>query len=212
LVGHSDGTLRCRMTRPPIQPSICAARRRALCAIPALGAAAIGAAPAALRPTTAQAQPQPQPEPQPQPQPQVAAAARVKMAWPSTITLLDGRPWMPPTAADPAAVILVFWATTCPFCARHNPHVEQLHRAAAGTRLRVLTVAQDPQPAEVMAHLQRHGFQFPVAREYEALRRPFSGRRVIPLTVAIDRDGWVREVIPGEMFRDDVLGFLPAYG
>lgn len=133
------------------------------------------------------------------------------MEWPSSITLLDGSAWRAPTAAKPAAVVLVFWSTTCPFCARHNPHVQKLH-AAAGPRLRVLTAAQDPVLADVSAYQRRHGYQFPVAREHDALRRLFPARRVIPLTVAIDRDGWVREVIPGEMFEEDVLGFLKVYG
>ncbi len=137
--------------------------------------------------------------------------APARMVWPTPLTQLDGAPWTPPSASHPSAVVLVFWSTTCPFCARHNPHVQKLHAASAGKALRVVTTAQDARLADITAYQQRNGYQFPVLREHDALRRPFMARRVIPLTVVIDREGLVREVIPGEMFEEDVLGLLKAY-
>jgi hypothetical protein len=39
-----------------------------------------------------------------------------------------------------------------------------------------------------------------------------SPRRVIPLTCVLDRDGRLREVIPGEMFEEDLLAMLALAG
>ena len=36
--------------------------------------------------------------------------------------------------AEGKAVVAVFWSTTCPFCRRHNAHVEKLRQAAAASR------------------------------------------------------------------------------
>jgi hypothetical protein len=38
------------------------------------------------------------------------------------------------------------------------------------------------------------------------MRQALSLRRSVPLTCAVDRKGVLRELIPGEMFEDDVLG------
>ena len=40
------------------------------------------------------------------------------------------------------------------------------------------------------------------------LAAALSARRVIPLTVTVDRAGRLLQVIPGEMFEDDVLELL----
>ena len=64
------------------------------------------------------------------------------------------RRWPGPTcccwtaAAAPAAqwaghaAVVVFWSTTCPFCKRHNQHIEKLYRAADPQTLAILGVAR----------------------------------------------------------------------
>lgn len=131
-----------------------------------------------------------------------AAAAGPSVAWPQGVRLLDGRPWEP---VPGQAQIVVFWSTTCPFCRRHNQHVEKLHRALGGRGAAVLGVARDRDPAAVQRYLAGQGLSFPVtlaAREFAAA---LSGRNLIPLTITVDRQGRLQQVIPGEMFEEDVL-------
>lgn len=128
------------------------------------------------------------------------------IVWP-TVRLLDGRSWGAPQAAG-KAVVVVFWSTTCPFCLRHNAHVEKLRLAAQGRALSILTVARDRDPAAVRAYLARHGYGFDVTLEHAPLAAALSDRRVIPLSVVVDRAGRLREVVPGEMFEEDVLQWL----
>ncbi|MCU0773049.1 MAG: TlpA family protein disulfide reductase [Ideonella sp.] len=129
--------------------------------------------------------------------------------WPA-LSLLDGSAWTPPRATDgrPHAVVAVIWSTTCPFCLRHNAHIDKLHRRAAGRSLSVVTAALDRDPDAVTTYLSRHGYGFPVVRESDRLRTLFTARRVIPFTGTVDRSGHVRDRVPGEMFEADVLGLL----
>jgi thiol-disulfide isomerase/thioredoxin len=128
------------------------------------------------------------------------------VAWPD-VTLLDGTRWGA-AQAQGKQVIVVFWSTTCPFCLRHNAHIEKLRRAAIGRALEIITVARDKDPAAVKAYLARHGYGFQVTMAQEAMAAALSPRKVIPLTVTVDRQGRLGQVIPGEMFEDDVMEWL----
>lgn len=138
--------------------------------------------------------------------PTLAADVGTRPALPA-VTLLDGSRLDLSAPADVARVV-VFWASYCPFCLRHNAHVEKLHRLAAGQRLQVLSVSQDTNPALVHPYLQRHGYTFPVTMDSTPMRAALSSSKVIPLTCALDRQGVLREMIPGEMFEEDVLGLI----
>ncbi len=139
-----------------------------------------------------------------------AAPARAAVAvgepvrWPETITLLDGST-LAAERLRHQAVLVVFFSTTCPFCTRHNPHVQKLLAASADLPLRVIGAAQDKSADAVRAYVQRHGYSFDVTMDARALHEALSPRKVIPLTCVVDRGGRLREVIPGEMFEDDVL-------
>lgn len=126
--------------------------------------------------------------------------------WP-TVGLLDGSRFGPEQALD-HAVIVVFWSTSCPFCRNHNPHVEKLHRAAAGQRLRVLTAALDRDAGLVRSHAAQRGYSFPITLESDTLAAALGARKVIPLTVVVDRQGRQRQAYPGEMFEEDVMELL----
>jgi thiol-disulfide isomerase/thioredoxin len=136
--------------------------------------------------------------------PAQASGAGPVVEWPE-IRLLDGSTLSPSSWRGQAAV-LVFWATDCPFCQRHNAHVDKLHRAVQGQPLRVLGVALDNDATVVRRYMASHHYGFPVALDGGSLRQRLTPRRVIPMTCAIDRQGRLLQAIPGEMFEDDVLG------
>ena len=144
--------------------------------------------------------------------PALAAPAQSGMpvAWPE-VSLLDGRAFNA-AQAQGKAVVVVFWSTTCPFCRRHNQHVEKLQRAAAGRPLRVLGVARDRDPETVRRYMQAQGYSFPVTMAYAPLAGALSMRNIIPLTVTVNRQGRLGQVIPGEMFEEDLLELLQLAG
>ena len=128
--------------------------------------------------------------------------------WP-VIELLDGTT-LAPAAWPGMAAVVVFWATHCPFCKRHNAHVEKLYRATKGQPVRILTLAEDGNADLVRQHMRSHGYGFPVALSDGVLRRRMTTRRIIPMTCVVDRDGRLRQAIPGEMSEDDVMGLAQA--
>lgn len=139
-----------------------------------------------------------------------AAAPGQLVAWPE-VALLDGQPLAPATWRGQAAVV-VFWTTTCPFCRRHNQHVEKLHRAVAGKPLRVLGVARERDAAAVRRYVQAQGYTFPITLDHLPMARALSMRRIIPLTTTVDRQGRLQQVIPGEMIEEDLLELLALGG
>ena len=121
------------------------------------------------------------------------------------VRLLDGRT-LAPLQPGAAASVVVFFSTTCPYCARHNVHVQKLLAATRGLPLRVLGVAHDKQPELVTRYLARRGLSFDVTLDQGPLHAALSRKPGIPLTCVVDRQQRLREVSRGEMFEDDVLG------
>jgi thiol-disulfide isomerase/thioredoxin len=126
--------------------------------------------------------------------------------WPDMALLGGGR--FGPEQAAGNAVVVVFWTTTCPFCRRHNQHVEKLHRAAAGKRLRVLGVARETDADAVAQYARAQGYSFPITLNQPALAQLLSPRRMVPMTVVVDRQGRLKQTLPGEMFEEDLLELL----
>ncbi len=123
--------------------------------------------------------------------------------WPA-LELLDGTTWAPSSWPGMPAVV-VFWATWCAFCERHNAHVDKLHRTLEGRRLRIVGAAVDGDAGSVRRYMTDHGYGFPVTLDAEPLRSRLTTRRMVPMTCTIDAAGRVKQVIPGEMSEADVL-------
>jgi thiol-disulfide isomerase/thioredoxin len=129
-----------------------------------------------------------------------------RVRWPQ-VALLGGGQWGA-AQAEGKAVVAVFWSTTCPFCRRHNAHIDKLREAAVDRPLALVTIARDKDPQAVQRYLERHGWRFPVTLDVAPMSAALSTRNVIPLTVVVDRQGRLKDVIPGEMFEEDVLDLL----
>lgn len=143
--------------------------------------------------------------------PACAAPARGDaVSWPDVV-LLDGTPWSAAQVRD-TAVVVVFWSLTCPYCERHNAHIARLHRAIGSRPLRVLGAVRERDADAVRRHMAQRGWGFPVTLDGATLGDALSPRRSVPLTVTVDRRGRLQEVIPGEMFEDDVMGLLKLAG
>ena len=131
-----------------------------------------------------------------------------RVDWPD-VTLLDGERLGAAQLRSLPAVV-VFWTTTCPFCRRHNQHVEKLHRAAvaAGSTLRVLGAAREKDTALVARYARQQGYTFPITLDHAVLAAALSERKLIPQTAVVDAQGRLQQVLPGEMFEEDVLELL----
>lgn len=127
------------------------------------------------------------------------------IAWPASLPLVDGRTFEAPIGRGRSGIV-VFWATWCGYCERHNARLEQLHRALPAGGPLVVGVAIDGTAAEVARFLRQRGWTFPVALDPGRLRAQFTARRVVPTTALVDATGALRELIPGELTQEDVMG------
>jgi thiol-disulfide isomerase/thioredoxin len=129
-----------------------------------------------------------------------------RVTWPE-VMLLDGRRWGEAQARG-KAVVVVFWSLHCPFCRRHNAHLDKLQRSLRGEPLEILTAIREPDADAARRHMAQHGYRFAATLDAPALAAALSPRRVSPLTVTVDRAGRLLQVIPGEMFEEDVLELI----
>lgn len=120
-----------------------------------------------------------------------------------SLTLLDGRTFDPATLKG-KLVVLEFWASWCPFCAKQNPHVEALHRAQQARGLEVLAVSIDKTAKAASDYMRAKGYTFRAGMVNPAYERIYRLRRGLPQVYVIGRDGKVARTELGEMFEDDI--------
>ena len=89
-------------------------------------------------------------------------------------------------------VLLVFWLRDCPRCKRELPKVERLHETYRDAGLQVISVVHGFPLSEVLPHMEKRGWSFPVARDEKGqlAHRYGGGRR--PAFYVIGIDGRVR--------------------
>lgn len=92
-------------------------------------------------------------------------------------------------------VLLEFWSIFCKSCLQEMPSVKELHKKYKDRGFEVISVNTDAfSDARVMQVLQKAGlnFDYPVVRD---IRREVSEAynvQILPVTVIIDRSGWIR--------------------
>ncbi len=131
------------------------------------------------------------------------------VVWPAVPLLAGGS--IEPGHWHQRAAVVVFFSTTCPFCRRHNQHLEKLHRAASalpGRPLQVLAVAREADATLVQRYAQGQGYSFPITLAHAPLAAALSERRVVPLTAVVERSGRLKQVLAGEMFEEDLMELL----
>jgi thiol-disulfide isomerase/thioredoxin len=103
------------------------------------------------------------------------------------LTRLDGTQidW---TSYRSKVLILVFWASWCPFCARQNPLLDRLYRRQRDRGLAMVTISLDKAPE--------------LARQY--WQAVFRQRKGLPQLFVFDRAGVLRQIEVREMLDDDI--------
>ncbi len=100
-------------------------------------------------------------------------------------------------------VLLRFWADWCPSCRYEMPVIENYYRKLGkeGFVVLAVNVKQSPQVAEAFVAQLDLTFPVPLDLEGELARR--YGVYAIPTNFLIDRQGIIREILVGEVFKEE---------
>ncbi len=119
------------------------------------------------------------------------------------LTRLDGTQidW---TSYRSKVLILVFWASWCPFCARQNPLLDRLYRRQRDRGLAMVTISLDKAPELARQYVAKHAYEFEVGFATASWQAVFRQRKGLPQLFVFDRAGVLRQIEVREMLDDDI--------
>jgi len=101
-------------------------------------------------------------------------------------------------------VLVNFWATWCAPCRAEIPDLVKLQKRYRTQGLRVIGVTYPPQTvSQVKRFARRLRMNYRLALGTAAVKELLTSSNALPVTVVIDRDGTLREVIEGVMYADE---------
>ena len=110
-------------------------------------------------------------------------------------------------------VLLRFWADWCPYCRYEMPIIEKYYQRLNKEGLIVLAVNVKQSTAVAEAFIAQMDITFPVLLDQDGKMAQKYGVYAIPTNFLIDRQGIIREILIGEVFREEKVlqGLLKSY-
>ena len=101
-------------------------------------------------------------------------------------------------------VLINFWATWCPPCRAEMPDLVRLQREHAKQGLQIIGITYPPETTTRVRRFARSlKVNYPIVLGTQELKARFSSEDILPLTVVINRDGKVSDVISGILLREE---------
>ena len=101
-------------------------------------------------------------------------------------------------------VLINFWATWCPPCRAEMPDLVRLQREHAGHGLQIIGITYPPESKIRVRRFARSlKVNYPIILGSRQIKTRFSSEETLPLTVVINRDGKVSDIIVGILLREE---------
>ena len=100
-------------------------------------------------------------------------------------------------------VLLRFWADWCPYCRYEMPVIDKYYRKLNKEGFLVLAVNVKQSAEVALAFTAQLDITFPVPLDPEGKLARRYGVYAIPTNFLIDREGIIREILIGEVFKEE---------
>ena len=101
-------------------------------------------------------------------------------------------------------VLINFWATWCPPCRAEMPDLVKLQREHGKEGLQIIGITYPPEKkSRVRAFARTVKVNYPIILGTRQIKARFSSDETLPLTVVINRDGKVSDIISGILLREE---------
>ncbi|HEX2268985.1 MAG TPA: TlpA disulfide reductase family protein [Pyrinomonadaceae bacterium] len=101
-------------------------------------------------------------------------------------------------------VLINFWATWCPPCRAEMPDLVRLQAEHANQGLQIIGITYPPErKARVRRFARSLKVNYPIVLGTREIKARFSSDETLPLTVVINRDGKVSDIISGILLREE---------
>jgi thiol-disulfide isomerase/thioredoxin len=101
-------------------------------------------------------------------------------------------------------VLINFWATWCPPCRAEMPDLVRLQREHAKQGLQIIGITYPPEiKSRVRKFVRSLEVNYPIILGTREIKASFSSEETLPLTVVINRDGKVSDIISGILLREE---------
>ena len=101
-------------------------------------------------------------------------------------------------------VLINFWATWCPPCRVEVPDLVKFQKEHGKQGLQIIGITYPPERrARVRKFARSQKVNYPIVLGTREIKARFSSDETLPLTVVINRDGKVSEIISGILFREE---------
>ena len=101
-------------------------------------------------------------------------------------------------------VVINFWATWCPPCRAEMPDLVRYQRQYRKQGLQIIGITYEPESKTLVRRFARSlKVNYPIVLGSPQIKTRFSSEENLPLTVVIDRDGKISDVIVGILLREE---------